>query len=374
MLFVRFVSLCLKVRDWASRSGKLVPLLCLVSCPPLLITLAGLSGIFLLRASADVLVEIDQYIFNVQPVGLAPPLLLYTPLKLIFTAMSITLPVPAGLFTPVFVAGAAVGRLFGELIRVFSATVSSLAPWEFALIGATALASGVTHTISTAVIVLELTGKHELALPMGVAVLVSYFTCAAFVTNIFDFLIADRAVPHVPKVPDDVHDVLASAVMLKMEDMPFLTLNTTVEDARRCLAAESDGDVPFAVVRSLVDTTFIGTVSRHNLLRALPSPPTFASCGQRKTSTPLLERPAQQYGTVELFPTNPVDTGSLPKIHLAVDNVPVLLSSCAPLRQVEVTFCMLKLNHTMLTERGHLAGVITRTQLMRYLQAHSSQR
>ena len=367
VLFIGCVSLCLRIRDWAHSSGKLAPLLCLVSAPPMLIALAGLSGVFLLRVDADVLVEIDQYIFQAEPVGLAPPLLLYTPLKLVFTAMSISLPVPAGLFTPVFVTGGAVGRLFGELVHHFSATVTTLVPWEFALIGATAMVSGVTRTISTAVIVLEMTGHHELALPMGIAVIAAYFTCNAFVVNIFDFLVADRAVPHVPKFPTAVHDVLASAVMLKAEDMPLLTVDATVADARRCLAADSDGDIPFAVVRSRMDLTFMGTVSRQALARAVPTLPRFTTvAGISGPANPLLERrkaQQQQYGTVG---QEQLAGGAAPGIRFEVETAPFLMSDCVPLRQLEVTFCMLKLNHTMLTRHGQLTGVISRAQLMRY--------
>ena len=45
---------------------------------------------------------------------------LYAGAKFINTALSISLPIPCGLFTPLFTIGAAVGRLFGELLAVIT--------------------------------------------------------------------------------------------------------------------------------------------------------------------------------------------------------------------------------------------------------------
>ena len=79
--------------------------------------------------------------------------------KLITTVLSISLPIPCGLFMPLFVLGATAGRLFGELAQVI---LPSSAPGVFAVVGAAALTSGATNTISTGIMVFELTGQGEL--------------------------------------------------------------------------------------------------------------------------------------------------------------------------------------------------------------------
>ena len=112
-------------------------------------------------------------------IGLTTPLVLYLPFKFLVTTLCVSLPLPVGLFTPTFVTGGAIGRIFGEALDTLGVQVkgvSTFAPWEYAVIGAAAFSSGVTRAISTAVIVFELSGQNHLRLPMSVAILAAYFT------------------------------------------------------------------------------------------------------------------------------------------------------------------------------------------------------
>ena len=83
-------------------------------------------------------------------------------------ALATTLPVPAGVFMPVFTLGAAFGRLIGESVAVWypeGIKGQAVVPGGYAIVGAAALAGSVTHTVSTAVIVFELTGQMGHVLP-----------------------------------------------------------------------------------------------------------------------------------------------------------------------------------------------------------------
>ena len=53
------------------------------------------------------------------------------------------------------------------------------------MVGAAALAGGVTHTISTSVIVFELTGQIHHILPVMVAVLISNAVCQVRIRLVF---------------------------------------------------------------------------------------------------------------------------------------------------------------------------------------------
>ena len=84
------------------------------------------------------------------------------------TALATTLPVPAGVFMPVFTIGAAFGRLVGESMATWfpmGINGNMIVPGGYAIVGAAALAGSVTHTVSTAVIVFELTGQMGHVLP-----------------------------------------------------------------------------------------------------------------------------------------------------------------------------------------------------------------
>ena len=78
--------------------------------------------------------------------------------------VAITLPVPAGAFIPVFTLGAAIGRLVGEVLATWFPDgihpdyQIPIIPGSYAVVGAAAFAGAATHTISTTVIVSELTG------------------------------------------------------------------------------------------------------------------------------------------------------------------------------------------------------------------------
>ena len=81
--------------------------------------------------------------------------------------------VPAGLFIPSMMSGAAMGRLFGELVSQ-AAGEENTDPGLFALCGAAAMLGGVTRmTISLCAIMLELTNDITLALPMVLALAAS---------------------------------------------------------------------------------------------------------------------------------------------------------------------------------------------------------
>ena len=85
--------------------------------------------------------------------------------KFIMTAISLGLPVPCGLYTPVFMMGAAGGRMIGEFISLFFVD-GYISPGCYAVVGAAAMSAGVTRTLSTAVIVFELTGQMALLIPV----------------------------------------------------------------------------------------------------------------------------------------------------------------------------------------------------------------
>ena len=130
-------------------------------------------------------------------------LVIYATCKFVFTCLAVGCPISCGVFTPVFLIGAAVGRCYGEVLnhltpesmqapahhaaasprcsRAHSATgptfhvAPQITAGGYAVVGAAAMAAGVTRTVSTAVIVFELTGQLNHMLPVLVAVL---FACA----------------------------------------------------------------------------------------------------------------------------------------------------------------------------------------------------
>jgi hypothetical protein len=73
-------------------------------------------------------------------------------MQFFLAALSIGLPIPCGLVTPVFVAGAAGGRLVGEIMRAWTG-VDTIHPASYAVVGAAAFSSGTTRTLATSIVV-----------------------------------------------------------------------------------------------------------------------------------------------------------------------------------------------------------------------------
>ena len=75
---------------------------------------------------------------------------------------------------PVFVVGAAYGRLFGEIVSAIfpegipGGTDQPIFPGIYAVVGAAALTASITHSVSVAVICCEMTGQYIYIIPLMV--------------------------------------------------------------------------------------------------------------------------------------------------------------------------------------------------------------
>jgi len=122
--------------------------------------------------------------------------------KFILTAVCVALPVPAGVFFPVFVIGAGYGRLVGECMATWfpNGVNTPIVPGGYAVVGAAAMAAAVTHTISTSVIVFELTGQITHILPVMVAVLIANAVVQQLQPSIYDSIIDIKKLPYLPEI------------------------------------------------------------------------------------------------------------------------------------------------------------------------------
>ncbi len=105
-------------------------------------------------------------------IDLRASLALFFLLKLPMLAISIALPASTGFYFATMGVGAALGRLFG-LFWLTLAPASSATPDVFALLGAAAVAGAVTQSVSTIVIMLELSGRMPLLVPLILATLLA---------------------------------------------------------------------------------------------------------------------------------------------------------------------------------------------------------
>eukprot|EP00240_Pyramimonas_obovata_P010903 CAMPEP_0118942202 /NCGR_PEP_ID=MMETSP1169-20130426/35683_1 /TAXON_ID=36882 /ORGANISM="Pyramimonas obovata, Strain CCMP722" /LENGTH=132 /DNA_ID=CAMNT_0006887181 /DNA_START=27 /DNA_END=421 /DNA_ORIENTATION=- len=104
-------------------------------------------------------------------------------------------------------------------------------PGNYAVVGAAATAAAATHTISVAVIAIELTGQPHLFLPIGLAVCAAFLLARELGPSVFDFF---RRVAKIPEYAsatcggEDADSKVAGDVAQPVTEVPCVTSNTTV--------------------------------------------------------------------------------------------------------------------------------------------------
>ncbi|XP_011347086.1 chloride channel protein 2 isoform X2 [Ooceraea biroi] len=132
-------------------------------------------------------------------------LLSFVLVTFIFSIISSTVPVPSGIFIPVFKIGAALGRAVGEAMALWFPTgvryggiITPIIPGGYATVGAAAFSGAVTHTISVSVIIFEMTGQITHIVPIMIAVLISNAIAALLQPSIYDSIILIKKLPYLP--------------------------------------------------------------------------------------------------------------------------------------------------------------------------------
>uniref|UniRef100_A0A673NM06 Uncharacterized protein n=1 Tax=Sinocyclocheilus rhinocerous TaxID=307959 RepID=A0A673NM06_9TELE len=76
--------------------------------------------------------------------------------------------------------------------------VYHIVPGVYAVVGAAALTAGVTHTISTGVIMMELTGQISYGLPILISVILANMVSQSLQLSIYDTVIRIKKLPYLP--------------------------------------------------------------------------------------------------------------------------------------------------------------------------------
>lgn len=127
------------------------------------------------------------------------------PLQFFFSIVASTIPVPSGMFIPVFKIGAAFGRIVGESIHLwfphgirYGGRISPIIPGGYAVVGAAAFSGAVTHTVSVGVIIFEMTGQIAHIVPVMIAVLIANAIAALLQPSMYDSIILIKKLPYLP--------------------------------------------------------------------------------------------------------------------------------------------------------------------------------
>ncbi|EDO41472.1 predicted protein, partial [Nematostella vectensis] len=177
----------------------------------------------------------------------------------IMSAVAVALPIPAGVFFPVFVIGAAFGRLVGEAMATWfpdgvrsGDVVFPVVPGGYAVVGnlfpcislgAAAMSGAVTHTISTSVIVFELTGQIAHILPVMIAVLIANAIAQWLQPSFYDSIIQIKSLPYLPDVTKtNVYNLMVADIM--KTNLYYITYQSTYAELKMILDKSTHRSYP----------------------------------------------------------------------------------------------------------------------------------
>ncbi|XP_026173555.1 chloride channel protein 2-like isoform X3 [Mastacembelus armatus] len=198
-------------------------------------------------------------------------LVLFIVMKFWMSALATTMPVPCGAFMPVFVIGAAFGRLVGESMAAWfpdgihtDGTIYPIVPGGYAVVGAAALSGAVTHTVSTAVIVFELTGQISHILPVMIAVILANAVAQSLQPSLYDSIIRIKKLPYLPELGWGHHEKYNIRVEdIMVRDVRYITLNCCYRDLHNVLLT---GNLKtLALVESAESMILLGSIERAQL-------------------------------------------------------------------------------------------------------------
>eukprot|EP01104_Vermistella_antarctica_P002063 TRINITY_DN1221_c0_g1_i4.p1 TRINITY_DN1221_c0_g1~~TRINITY_DN1221_c0_g1_i4.p1 ORF type:complete len:901 (-),score=195.46 TRINITY_DN1221_c0_g1_i4:19-2610(-) len=192
--------------------------------------------------------------------GVIPNLILFIVIRFLLTNLSLSIQMPIGVFAPVIVIGCGMGRLFGECLSLMSTTLFAH-PSSYALVGAGAFAAGVTHTLSTAVVMVELTGSIGHLLPLMLAVVCAMGISQRIIPSIYDVFADLKNLPFLPDLRHSKYDMSAEAIMGR--DITVLTPVTDLATIAYIL--KNQDDASFAVINDHEEMYYLGTIERWQL-------------------------------------------------------------------------------------------------------------
>ncbi|XP_062480022.1 chloride channel protein 1 [Pezoporus occidentalis] len=192
-------------------------------------------------------------------------------IKFLMAVIATTMPIPCGGFMPVFVLGAAFGRLIGEIMAslfpkgiLFDGIVYQILPGGYAVIGAAAMTGAVSHTVSTAVICFELTGQISHILPMMVAVILANMVAQSLQPSLYDSIIQVKKLPYLPDLGWNhisKYNIFVEDIMV--QDVKFVSSNCKYRDLQALLQSTTVKTLP--LVDSPETMILLGSVERSEL-------------------------------------------------------------------------------------------------------------
>ncbi|KAG9114915.1 hypothetical protein FRC07_007585 [Ceratobasidium sp. 392] len=297
-------------------------------------------------------------------------LLLTCGLKVVLTAWTFGMKVPAGIFLPTIAIGATMGRAVGIIMQgwhrahptawIFTACAPEgecISPGFYSVIGAAAMLGGVTRmTISLVVIMFELTGALSHVLPIMIAVMVSKWVGDVFgKEGIYDAWIALHGYPFLSTTVDyrDQGETAASRMTRKEHIVSIGAHHNTVEELEHMLNSHSFEGFPVVNGEQL-----IGYITRDRLQQAIDN------LRQQYPDESMLSDVNCTFVGRHDTSYEEADLSS------SIDPAPMQLRPGMPLQLVVSLFQKMSPQCVLFTSKGFLKGMMTKRDVVNLMREH----
>ncbi|XP_073840617.1 chloride channel protein 2 isoform X7 [Musca autumnalis] len=200
----------------------------------------------------------------------------YVIFTFVFSIIASTIPVPSGIFIPVFKIGAGLGRLIGESMHLwfpngvrYGGRLSPINPGGYAVVGAAAFSGAVTHTVSVAVIVFEMTGQITHVVPVMIAVLIANAIAALLQPSMYDSIILIKKLPYLPDLlpsSSGMYSIYVEDFMVR--DVKYIWQGITYQRLKEVLKSNKTlRSLP--LVDSPENMILLGSVQRYELIKMI---------------------------------------------------------------------------------------------------------
>uniref|UniRef100_A0A669EGG9 Chloride voltage-gated channel 1 n=1 Tax=Oreochromis niloticus TaxID=8128 RepID=A0A669EGG9_ORENI len=316
-------------------------------------------------------------------------LLLFFIMKFWMSAVSTTMPIPSGAFMPVFILGAAFGRLVGEIMAtlfpngiLFDGIVYRILPGGYAVIGAAAMTGAVTHTVSTAVICFELTGQISHILPMMVAVILANMVAQGLQPSLYDSIIQVKKLPYLPELALGKYNIFVEDIMVRK--VRFLSSQATFRELNHLLDTTTLKTIPIVDSKGRMTNIFAVSVLFVCVCNSLTDsvvsirPPLL--CGKNvmdpflppnlRSPPPTTQTQVTRYFSLHTRTAwekaelnKPIDMEQI-----RIDPSPFQLVERTSLHKTHTLFSLLGLSHAYVTSIGKLVGVVALKELQKAIE------
>ncbi|CAK4683815.1 hypothetical protein LEN26_005800 [Aphanomyces euteiches] len=318
------------------------------------------------------------------PVGVPPTftitsLVVFGTLYFLGTAFVFGASITSGVFVPSIIVGAAFGRIAGQWLHAGDMDFINIS--TYALVGAAAVLGGVTRmTISLTIILLEATGDLQFALPLMMTLMPARWIGNLLSPGLYEAHIRCRGIPFLDWGPPPSAEHM-SVLQVTTSDMAYCLGKRERVGSIVAALAQRPHQTSWAVVDRRYDAQLgvyenllEGTIQRHVLVSLLRHKSTWtpfharnateSESGLPDDSDVLDVEAAPDDDDVDASLMSTADMDCFVNLELYVNPSPTQINVEASAAQAYRQFRALGLSlMCVVSKRGELVGVVTRTQL-----------